>query len=96
MDREVEFVEENGSSEDLPRGFDVDTNKEVYQFSEANGEPRAARRARESDIRAAQRMRSPKREHGVCSHSPRKGERPHSSCLAAVVVIVAPVAATGV
>ena len=41
---------------------------------------------------SAQRMRSPKREHGMCSHSPRKGERPRSSCLAAVVVIVAPVA----
>jgi hypothetical protein len=49
MDREVEFVEENGS-EDLPRGFDVDTNKEVYQFSEANGESRVARGVRESDI----------------------------------------------
>jgi hypothetical protein len=35
MDREVEFVEEI-ESEDLPRGLDVDTNKEVYQFSEAN------------------------------------------------------------
>jgi hypothetical protein len=45
---------------------------------------------------AAQRMHSPKREHGMCSHSPRKGERPRSSCLAAAVVIVAPVAATRV
>jgi hypothetical protein len=43
---------------------------------------------------AAQRMRSPKREHGMCSRSPREGERPRSSCLAAAVVIVAPVAAT--
>jgi hypothetical protein len=30
----------------------------------------------------------------MCSHSPQKRERPHSSCLAAVVVAVAPVAAT--
>jgi hypothetical protein len=37
MDREVEFVEEN-EKEDLPRGYDVGANKEVYQFSEANGE----------------------------------------------------------
>jgi hypothetical protein len=49
MDREVEFVEEN-EKEDLPRGFDVDTNIEAYQFLEANGESRVAKRARESDI----------------------------------------------
>jgi len=49
MDREVEFVEEN-ESEDLPRGLDVDTSREVYQFSEANGESRVARRIREGDI----------------------------------------------
>jgi hypothetical protein len=30
MDREVEFVEEN-EKEDLPRGYDVGTNKEVHQ-----------------------------------------------------------------
>jgi hypothetical protein len=34
-------------------------------------------------------MRSPKREHGMCSHSPRKGERPRSSCLAAAVFFLA-------
>ena len=49
MDREVEFVEEN-ESEDLPRGLDVDTSREVYQFSEANKESRVARRIREGDI----------------------------------------------
>jgi hypothetical protein len=38
-------------------------------------------------------MRSPKK-HGGCSHSPRKGQRPRISCLVAVVVVVAPVAAT--
>jgi hypothetical protein len=49
MDREVEFVEGN-EKEDLPRGFDVNANREAYQFSEANGESRAAKRARGSDI----------------------------------------------
>jgi hypothetical protein len=34
------------------------------------------------------------KKHGARSHSPREGERPRSSCLAAVVVVVAPVAAT--
>jgi hypothetical protein len=32
---------------------------------------------------AAQRARSPQKKHGMRSHSPRKGQRPRSSCLAA-------------
>jgi hypothetical protein len=39
---------------------------------------------------AAQRALS-KKKNGMSSHSPRRGERPRSSCLAAVVVVVAQV-----
>jgi hypothetical protein len=45
-------------------------------------------------LQAKQRS-APAKKHGMRSHSPRKRERPRaSSCLATVVVVVAPVAAT--